>query len=78
LTPGILPCALRAGFAVRTRSCACVGQQKKSDSAFGRRSKRSPRRRPGRGDARDRRPRAKSLDDQPSGCWRAPPAFAGM
>ncbi len=40
LTPGILPYALRAGFAVRTRSCACVGQQKKSDSSAGRRSKR--------------------------------------
>ena len=31
--PGILPSALRAGFAVRTCSCTCVGQQKKSDSA---------------------------------------------
>ncbi len=28
-TPGILPSALRAGFAVRTRSCACVGRQRK-------------------------------------------------
>ena len=28
-TPGILPSALRAGFAVRTRSCACVGKQRK-------------------------------------------------
>ena len=28
-TPGILPSALRAGFAVRMRSCACVGQQRK-------------------------------------------------
>jgi hypothetical protein len=43
-TPGILPSALRAGFAVRTRSCACVGQ-KKSDSSDGSRSKRPPRRR---------------------------------
>ena len=29
LTPGILPSALRAGFAVRTRSCACVSKQRK-------------------------------------------------
>jgi hypothetical protein len=28
-TPGILPSALRAGFAVRTRSCACVSKQRK-------------------------------------------------
>ncbi len=28
-TPGILPFALRAGFAVHTRSCACVGKQRK-------------------------------------------------
>ena len=27
-TPGILPSALRAGFAVRTRSCACVATQR--------------------------------------------------
>ena len=44
-TPGILPSALRAGFAVRTRSCACVGQQKKSDSADGSQSKRPLRKR---------------------------------
>ena len=51
LTPGILPSALRAGFAVRMRSCACVGQQEKSDSAAGRQSKRPLRKRPGRGNA---------------------------
>jgi len=28
LTPGILPFALRAGFAVRTRFCACVAKQR--------------------------------------------------
>ena len=50
-TPGILPSALRAGFAVRTRSCACVGQQKKSDSVGGSRSKRPPRRRHAGGEA---------------------------
>jgi hypothetical protein len=44
-TPSILPSALRAGFAVRTRSCACVGQQKKSDSSLGRGSKRPLRKR---------------------------------
>jgi hypothetical protein len=38
-TPGILPSALRAGFAVRTHSCACVGQQKKSDSSDGSRDR---------------------------------------
>src|SRR6185312_7969481 len=32
LTPGILPSALRAGFAVRTRSCACVATQRESNS----------------------------------------------
>jgi hypothetical protein len=32
-TPGILPFALRAGFAVRTRSCACVATQRESNSA---------------------------------------------
>ena len=29
LTAGILPSALRADFAVRARSCACVGKQRK-------------------------------------------------
>jgi hypothetical protein len=33
LTPGFLPFALRAGFAVRTRSCACVATQRESNSA---------------------------------------------
>jgi hypothetical protein len=31
-TPGILPSALRASVAVRTRSCACVATQRESDS----------------------------------------------
>ena len=39
LTPGILPSALRAGFAVRTRSCACVDKQRRSNSGAGRRAK---------------------------------------
>src|SRR5262249_30280961 len=41
-----------------------LGQQKKSDSAAGRPSKRPLRKRPGRRHARDRRPRAKSLDSR--------------
>jgi len=32
-TPGILPSALRASFAVRTRFCACVATQRESNSA---------------------------------------------
>ena len=32
-TPGILPSTLRAGFAVRMRSCACVATQRESNSA---------------------------------------------
>ena len=31
-TPGILPYALRASFAVRTRSCVRVDKQKRSNS----------------------------------------------
>jgi hypothetical protein len=54
-TPGILPSALRAGFAVRTHSCACVGQQKKSDSSAGRRSKRPLRKRQAGDQHRNRR-----------------------
>jgi len=56
-TPGILPSALRAGFAVRMRSCACVGRQRKvTRAAAADRNARcvpqglaSRRKRPGRG-----------------------------
>jgi len=72
LTPGILPSALRAGFAVRTRSCACVGQQKKSDSAAGRPSKRPLRKRQAGGRASMRRYRESLISRH----WA--PAYAGM
>src|SRR5579872_5777341 len=46
-----------------------LGQQKKSDSAFGRRSKRPLRKRPDRGMVRDRRTRTRAKALDPSFRW---------